>query len=158
MKYTARIDDKEYIFEEEEIMQMDLISRNDSKVHLLDKKISYNASILHIDQDTKCVTVNINNRKIKVHIATYLEQLIDKMGMAAVADSGQKEIVAPMPGLLLEVLVKAGDEVQKDQDLVILEAMKMENILKAEADGTVEEVLVSNGDSVDKHQVLIKMH
>ena len=80
------------------------------------------------------------------------------MGMTAVADNGQKEIMAPMPGLILEILVKAGDEVKKDQDLVILEAMKMENILKAEADGSVEEVLVSKGNSVDKHQVLIKLN
>lgn len=158
MKYTARIDDKEYVFNEDEIVQMDLIPRSDSKFHLLDNNVSYNASILHIDQDSKSVTVNINNRKIKVKVETSLEQLIDKMGMTAVADSGKKEIAAPMPGLILEVLVQAGDEVQKDQDLVILEAMKMENILKAEAEGTVEEVLVSKGDSVDKHQVLIKMH
>lgn len=158
MHYTARIDDKEYIFEEEEILHMDLIPLKDSKFHLLDDKVSYIASILHIDQDSKCVTVNINNREIKVKIETILEQLIDKMGMTAVADNGQKEIMAPMPGLILEILVKAGDEVKKDQDLVILEAMKMENILKAEADGSVEELLVSKGNSVDKHQVLIKLN
>ena len=139
MHYTARIDDKEYIFEEEEILHMDLIPLKDSKFHLLDDKVSYIASILHIDQDSKCVTVNINNREIKVKIETILEQLIDKMGMTAVADNGQKEIMAPMPGL-------------------ILEAMKMVNILKAEADGSVEEVLVSKGNSVDKHQVLIKLN
>ena len=62
-----------------------------------------------------------------------------------------------MPGLVLEIMVKAGDEVKKGDALLILEAMKMENVLKATGDGTVKSVSVSKGAPVDKGTILIEM-
>lgn len=67
-------------------------------------------------------------------------------------DGGQEgphRVTAPMPGKVVRVLVKAGDTVQTRQGLVVVEAMKMENELRAERDGRVREVLVSEGQSVD---------
>jgi biotin carboxyl carrier protein len=64
-------------------------------------------------------------------------------------------VVAPMPGKILEVKVKVGDAVKEDDELVILEAMKMENPVYAPADGTVQEIKVSEKDSVETDQVLI---
>ncbi len=61
-----------------------------------------------------------------------------------------------MPGMVLKVLVNAGDEVKKGDNLLILEAMKMENILKSTTDGTVSKVLVKQGYKVEKNQVLIQ--
>lgn len=66
------------------------------------------------------------------------------------------EMKAPMPGMVLKVLVNAGDEVKKGDNLLILEAMKMENILKSTTDGTVSKVLVKQGDKVEKNQILIQ--
>jgi biotin carboxyl carrier protein len=75
-------------------------------------------------------------------------------------DSGgakkMKELKAPMPGLVVKIEVKPGDEVQKDQPLVILEAMKMENVLKAVGNATVASVEVKQGQAVEKNQVMIK--
>jgi len=65
------------------------------------------------------------------------------------------EVMAPMPGKVTQVLVKPGDQVVAGDGLVILEAMKMENRLVAEAAGSVAEVRVSSGDMVDGGQVLI---
>ena len=65
------------------------------------------------------------------------------------------EVVAPMPGKILEVKVKVGDSVKEDDELLILEAMKMENPVYAPADGTVAEVKVREEDSVETGQVLI---
>ena len=61
-----------------------------------------------------------------------------------------------MPGLVLNCAVKAGDDIRTGDTLLTLEAMKMENILKAEFDGTVEYVSVNPGDKVDKGQLIIK--
>lgn len=65
------------------------------------------------------------------------------------------EVVAPMPGTIAEILVEAGDKVAVDDELIILEAMKMENPICAPADGTVKEIKVREKDKVDTNQVLI---
>jgi biotin carboxyl carrier protein len=62
---------------------------------------------------------------------------------------------APMPGMVLDVLVKAGESITKDQALIVLEAMKMENVLKAPADAVIKSVNISKGNAVEKNQVLI---
>jgi 3-methylcrotonyl-CoA carboxylase alpha subunit len=65
------------------------------------------------------------------------------------------EIIAPMPGKVLQVLVQPGDQVVPGDGLLILEAMKMENRLVAEAAGTVREVRIVAGDMVEGGQVLV---
>jgi len=65
------------------------------------------------------------------------------------------EVVAPMPGTIMEILVSVGDEVKVDDEVVILEAMKMENPIVAPADGTVKEIKVKEEDKVDTNHVLI---
>ncbi len=67
-----------------------------------------------------------------------------------------KFLLSPMPGLLVEVAVKAGQEVKAGERLATIEAMKMENILRAERDGTVEEVLAGAGESVAVDQPILK--
>jgi len=65
------------------------------------------------------------------------------------------EVLAPMPGTIMEILVNVGDEVKVDDEVVILEAMKMENPIVAPADGTVKEIKVKEEDKVDTNHVLI---
>ncbi len=77
-----------------------------------------------------------------------------KEGAAADA-TGPQRVVAPMPGKVVRVLVKAGDEVKARQGLVVVEAMKMENELRAARDGRVRDVAVAEGQSVDAGAVLL---
>lgn len=65
------------------------------------------------------------------------------------------DVKAPMPGKILEVLVKVGDQVKEDDELVMLEAMKMENPIYAPADGVVKEIKVKANDSVETEQIMI---
>jgi acetyl-CoA carboxylase biotin carboxyl carrier protein len=65
------------------------------------------------------------------------------------------DVLAPMPGKILEVLVNVGDKVVEDDELLILEAMKMENPIYSTGDGVVKEVKVKKGDTVDSDQVLV---
>lgn len=65
------------------------------------------------------------------------------------------EVVAHMPGTIAEILVNVGDKVQVDDELIILEAMKMENPICAAAAGTVKEIKVKEKDKVDTNQLLI---
>ena len=77
-------------------------------------------------------------------------------GAAAVA-TGPAPIVAPMPGLVVRVSVEPGDAVQAGQGVVVMEAMKMENELRAAAAGTVRAVLVQPGTAVERGAVLVEL-
>ena len=69
--------------------------------------------------------------------------------------AGPFRIVAPMPGKIVRVLVREGDQVRARQPVVVVEAMKMENELRAERDGTVTEILVAEGRTVDSGALLV---
>ena len=68
---------------------------------------------------------------------------------------GSQKITSPMPGKIVRVLVKTGDQVKAKQGLVVVEAMKMENELRAARDGRVRELSVTEGQSVDAGAVLL---
>ncbi len=76
---------------------------------------------------------------------------------ASAAHSGPSPIVAPMPGMIVRVLGAVGDRVVAGTPLVVMEAMKMENELRAPGDGTVAEILVRPGMAVEKGQVLARL-
>jgi len=64
-------------------------------------------------------------------------------------------VIAPMPGTVTKIVVKVGDVVKEDDELIILEAMKMENPIVADAGGTVKEILVKENDKVKANQTLV---
>lgn len=75
----------------------------------------------------------------------------------AAAPSGPAPVVAPMPGLIVRITVKAGDQVNAGQGVIAMEAMKMENELRTAAAGKVRAVLVEPGMAVEKGAVLIEL-
>jgi biotin carboxyl carrier protein len=66
------------------------------------------------------------------------------------------DVKAPMPGMVFNVLVSEGQDIKKGDPLIVLEAMKMENVLKSPTDGTVKKIAVTKGVAVEKNQVLIQ--
>ena len=85
--------------------------------------------------------------------ARAIRQIAGAGGRAA----GPAHLMAPMPGLIVRVNVQAGDAVQPGQGLVVMEAMKMENELRAAAAGTVKRVAVTPGSAVEKGALLLEM-
>jgi biotin carboxyl carrier protein len=69
----------------------------------------------------------------------------------------QKDVRAPMPGLVLEVSVEVGQKVSEGDRLLILEAMKMENSISIQTEAVIKKVLVKKGQPVEKNQVLIEL-
>ena len=82
---------------------------------------------------------------------------IQDMTGAAAANAGPAPLIAPMPGLVVRVNVKPGDQVEAGQPLVVMEAMKMENELRSLSAGTVKAVRVQPGAAVEKGSVLIEL-
>lgn len=157
MKYTVNSDLNAYVFDHEELSQLDIIKVSDKEFHLIEDDVCYKYRIHTIDLRNNKVSLEMKEDLYEFEISTPLDMLIKEMGMNASQSNTQKEVKAPMPGLILEILVEVGQKVEKDDSLLILEAMKMENILKAEGEGVIKEIKMKKGDSVDKHQVLIEL-
>jgi len=71
--------------------------------------------------------------------------------------SGHYKVRAPLPGIIMNILVKVGDEVEKGQKLLIYEAMKMENNILSEKDGVIKSIKVTPGDNVLQDDVLLEI-
>jgi len=98
----------------------------------------------------------IKGKSFEVKIETPLQQQILEMGFSLDKQQTVSQIIAPMPGLILEVGVKEGDEVQEDDTLLILEAMKMENVVKSPRSGKIGSIHVKKGQAVEKKHLLIE--
>lgn len=107
--------------------------------------------------DPKIFEVTLQGKKYFVRIESPLDLLISKMGLNVLDTKDAGDIMSPMPGLVLDIMVKEGDNVEDGQALAILEAMKMENIIKSTGKGVVESISISNGDKVEKGQLLISI-
>ena len=108
-----------------------------------------------LDVKGKTVSVSINGRKEIFEIQDDLDLLVDQLGLAVVSNEKVDSVEAPMPGLVLKMMVEVGDEVEETQPLLILEAMKMENVIKSPASGVIKSIDVKIGDPVEKKKVLI---
>ena len=100
--------------------------------------------------------VTIAGRHTEVTVKDERALLLEEFGLDDAA-AGGGSVRAPMPGLVLNILVKEGDIVELDQGLIVLEAMKMENELSAPAAGVVQSIHVATGDAVDKSALLIEI-
>lgn len=141
---------------EEGLSQLDAISTGPAHYHILKGNKPYKAAVTHADFLAKQYTVTVNNNSYTVDIATGLDQLIKAMGFEVGASKQVNEIKAPIPGLILEINVTVGQEVKENDNLLILEAMKMENTFQSPRAGIIKSIAVSKGDAVDKGQLLIE--
>ena len=112
-------------------------------VNLLIGETSY---VVEVSEDDGRFRVQIQNHGMEARLSTLEDRFREllHMGFGARQDS----VEAGMPGAVLEVFVKAGDEVVEGDKLVVLEAMKMENTIRAQRAGTIATVLVSKGDKL----------
>lgn len=117
---------------------------------------TFRAEWISIDKETQEAKIKVNQNIYTVKVVEPIDELLKSLGMGASSQKKMKELKAPMPGLVLKVLVKAGDEVAKDTPLVILEAMKMENVIKAAGDGIIKEIKVIEGQAVEKSAIMIE--
>lgn len=137
-------------------LSWDLVKIDENYFHIVYHNKSYRAEVVKVDNATKTFTMKINGNLHTVSLKTKFDLLLDKMGMNNGAAGKVNNVKAPMPGLIIDLKVKAGDEVKQNDPLLILEAMKMENIIKSPGDGVVKNVKIKKGDSVEKNQVLIE--
>ncbi len=133
----------------------DLKKLHPGSYHLLSNGISYNVEVISSNSKEKKHIIRLNGKVLNIQMRDRYDDLLKELGMDASSALRVGDLKAPMPGLVVNIPVKEGDLVKKGDTLVILEAMKMENALKATVDATVKKVAVTKGKVVDKNEVLI---
>ena len=133
----------------------DMKQINVSSWHVLNQLKSYNAEVVSFNSAEKTAVIKVNNNLYTVTAKDQFDVLLEQMGLSTLNGARVSELKAPMPGMVLKVFVGEGAEVKKGDNLFILEAMKMENIIKASADVVVKSVKIKPGDKVEKNQILM---
>lgn len=147
-----------YDFRTGELNKLDIVRRpGDGGYHLLLDERTYRCELLWLDAANKSVAVRVNERVHTFKLDDRYDLVVRELGFSTESISQSDNLEAPMPGLVLDLLVAEGDEVEEGSPLIILEAMKMENLLKASGPGTVGTIHVSKGQAVDKRQLLIEL-
>jgi biotin carboxyl carrier protein len=163
--YKVKVNDQ-FLFEVEnkdsaflvngEHVQLDLSTIGHDNTHVLYQNKSFNTELVDINKAEKTCKIKVNGNIYQISIEDQFDVLLKQLGLDNLAVNKVLEIKAPMPGLVLKVLVEENVEVKKGDNLLVLEAMKMENILKSSTDGVVKKILVRQGDKVEKNQILVQ--
>lgn len=135
----------------------DIQRLNDHSFQVLYKGGSHIVHIVKLDRDAKTAVLKIDGKRADIEISTEMDRLLKSMGLENAGVVKVSEIKAPMPGLIHTIKVEEGQEVLKGDPVLILEAMKMENMIKAPADVTIGKIHVKQGQSVDKGMLLISL-
>jgi len=146
----------EFNISKDQISNLDAVQTSDSKHHILQDNTPYIAEITGSHFNEKKYSVKVNNNTYDVAISNALDGLISDMGFAVGASKQVNAIKAPMPGLILDINVNVGQEVKEDDPLLILEAMKMENSLRAIDNVKIKSILVEEGDNLMVDQTILE--
>jgi biotin carboxyl carrier protein len=138
-------------------VDLDISRQANGLISVLLNGKSYTAIVENINHSKKEITVRIDGQIYKSKIKEPIDQLLSNMGLDTIAKQKAEVIKAPMPGMVIRILVQPNQSIKKGDGLLILEAMKMENILKASEDGTVKSIKVAERTAVEKGMVLIEM-
>jgi len=141
-----------------EPVEPDLVQINDKTFHALHKGRSYRAELISINKEDKSCSVKVGSNIYSVKMTDQYDELLRQLGMDNLNAVKLAEIKAPMPGMVLRILASENDEVEKGGNLFILEAMKMENIIKAPADVKIKTIKVKSGDKIEKNQVIMTFY
>ena len=146
---------KEQVAINDKILDWDIIPINENTFHIIHDAKTYVAHIVSIDYEAKIFKLIMNIKTTSLNLKDKMDILLEQLGMSDLASQQLNDLKAPMPGLIVEILVKDGQEVNKGDSLLILEAMKMENVIKASGDGIIKTIKIKKGESVEKGQLLI---
>lgn len=136
--------------------EADIIKVREDVYSIIKDGRSYEVELVkHMPEDKKLV-VKVNNTSYTLDIKDKYDDLLHSLGLDNLATKKVNDIKAPMPGMVLNILVSEGQEVKKGDALIVLEAMKMENILKSPTDGVIKKIAINKGIAVEKNQLLIQ--
>ncbi len=146
-----------FSFTHEQVVQADLAKISPASYSLVRNHESIVANIINTDPTGKKQEIEINGEVFSIEISDAIDQVLERMGFGAGTNKQPKEIKAPMPGLVIEIAVSNGQEVNEGDKILILEAMKMENNIMIPGAARIKNIVVKKGQAVEKGQVLVEL-
>ncbi len=141
-----------------EVENLDIIRVAEEKMHILVDHQSHLVQIIKADYATKEFVLRIDGKDISVHLRNEVQSRLHAMGFDISRNHVKlNHVSSPMPGMVLKILVAEGDAIQEGQPVIVLEAMKMENVLSAPVDGIIGKIHVHEKQNVDKNQLLVEI-
>ena len=117
--------------------------------------VVFHGEIVQDNSENRSLTIKINHRVFVVKKKGELDEIIASLGFDKPKIRKLKELTAPMPGRITTIHIELGQAINPGDAIVSLEAMKMENVLKAEGIGVVSAITIQQGDVVEKGSVLV---
>ena len=155
--YQAIVNGFTFDFTATELDVYDLVKRAPSEFHLIKDHRSINAKMIETDSTGKKIKMDIAGEIFDIEIKDELDRMLEIMELGSSSDKRVKEIRAPMPGLVLEIAITDGQQVNEGDKILILQAMKMENSIIIHNRAKIKKVAVSAGQDVEKGQVLVEL-
>ena len=155
--YQVTVNDQKLSVEAQAAAELDIIASSNGSFHILKNKKAYKVDIESVDYLKKTFVFKVNGSVYTSTISDKYDRLIDQLGMKIGVVQHSGDVKAPMPGLVVEVPVAVGQTVAKGDKVLILEAMKMENVIKAAGDGVIKAIHIAKGTAVEKGQLLIEI-
>ncbi|MEI6312025.1 MAG: acetyl-CoA carboxylase biotin carboxyl carrier protein subunit [Bacteroidota bacterium] len=135
----------------------DSIKVKNGTFHILHNNKSYTAIIIDSNVAEKAFIIRVNNNDYVLQVQDKFDILLQQLGLGNLKTKKVNNIKAPMPGLVLRLEKNIGDSIKKGESVLILEAMKMENMIKSPADAVIKNIVVKQGEAVEKNQILIEL-
>ena len=132
------------------------INYSNKEIILLKNQKKFKCKILKHNYADQSYVVKVNGNISTIRIIKPAEKIAEKIGINKNTSLNVNTLKAPMPGLILEILVTKSVTVKKGDPIIILEAMKMENILTSPIDGVIKNIEVKAQQTVEKNNVLIR--
>ncbi len=129
----------------------------ENKYHIILNDKSFQLELISINNVEKTINLKLNNSLKTLVFKDKFDLLLQNLGLNIENSNLAKTLKAPMPGMILKVLVEVGQSIKKGDAMIILEAMKMENILKAPQDCVIKSIQATKGTVVEKNQTLINL-
>ncbi len=145
------INGKEFKYEKKFVNDNILILRLDNKNYIVKADKVHDEEIKNTEFE-----ISVQSKTFTLECKSELDVLVEKLSKSHTGVKIKNELTSPMPGSIVKINVREGQKVKKGDVLLVLEAMKMENELKAAGDVIVKQILVEEKMSVDKNQVLVK--
>ena len=156
--FHLRINDKHDRFiTEDQASELDIVSPEPGVYHILNDGKRYLARLEKLDFAGKTIHLRVNEMPYRIRLYDRFDELVRKMGLTTAVIHKVRDIKAPMPGMVLDIMAAPGQEVVHGDALLVLEAMKMENVIKSPGEGVIKAIKVEKGKAVDKGEVLIEL-
>ncbi len=146
---------KEQFLLDNQPLSWDAVPLPDGSLSLIFGHRSYLAEVMAWHEEDRILDLRISGVPCRVKISDPLDRTLKTLGLNTASTHRVSEIRAPMPGLVVRVMAVQGQALRQGDPVLVLEAMKMENVFKAPADAVVREVRVSEHTAVEKGQVLM---